>query len=187
MNDGEFQGYTQAIEQLLQRVGTLSDENARGTAIELLQSLMDLHGAAFARIVEVLSGDGDQESNSLAKLGKDPLLCGLFVLYGVHPVPVEERVKQAIERVKPQLAKRDLTIALLAITDGIVRIKVDGVTDSGGASAGKARELIEQEILEAAPEVTNIGIEGLAPSGFIPINMIHPASKEANSYEESTA
>ena len=89
-----------ASSRLVQRVSALADEDARTTALELLQSMMDLHGAVVSRIVEVLDAS-EAGRTSLAKLGNDPLVCGLLVLYGVHPVALEERVARAVESAPP--------------------------------------------------------------------------------------
>src|SRR6185437_12929316 len=97
MNNSEFQAQTEHINRQVQRVSEIQNEDARAAALDLLQSVMDLHGAVISRVVEVLSGSGDAGRNSLAKLGSDPLICGLLVLYGVHPLPLEERVGRAVE------------------------------------------------------------------------------------------
>ena len=65
----EFQAHTERIEQLVQRVSALADEEARTTALELLQSMMDLHGTVVSRIVELL-GASEAGRASLAKLGQ---------------------------------------------------------------------------------------------------------------------
>lgn len=185
MNNGEFQAHTQRVDELVQRVNALPDEHARATALELLQSLMDLHGAVIARVVEVLSESGESGRSALSKLGSDPLVCGLLVLYGIHPLTIEERVKRAIEQVQRQLHKPNGSVELLSITDAAVRIKIHG--DANGASAEKLKLAVEQAILEIAPEVVEIVCEGLPPSGFVPLNMIQPAIKEEKNYEESPA
>ncbi len=101
----------------------LRDEEARTTALELLQSMMDLHGAVISRIVEVLNSS-EAGRASLAKLGCDPLVCGLLVLYGVHPVALEDRVARAVESVRPQLRKHGGSAELIAIADDVVRVKI---------------------------------------------------------------
>src|SRR4051794_31928367 len=106
MDNAEFQQHAEKIEQLLERVHALPDEDVRNTALELMQSLMDLHGSGVTRIVEVLSEAGESGRSALAKLGSDPLICGLLVLYGVHPVSLEQRVTAAIESVAPQVRKQ---------------------------------------------------------------------------------
>jgi len=187
MDNGEFQAYTQRVNQLVESVNTLPDANARSTALDLLQSVMDLHGAAMSRLVELLSGAGEPGQNALAKLGADPLVCGLLVLYGIHPLTIEQRVTRALEKLGPQLHKQGGSVKLLGISDGVVRVKVHGESHSCGSSPEKLKLAAEQAILEAAPEVVEIIIEGVPSSSFIPVNMIQPAMKEERTYEESTA
>lgn len=184
MNSGEFQERTGRIEQLIQRVNGLPDENSRTVALELLESLMDLNGAVTARIVELLSDSGEAGRNLLSKLGSDPLVCGSLVLYNLHPLSLEQRVASAVERLQPQLRKHgggDLTI--ISVTEAQIRLKVQGTTNESGS---KLKQKIEQTLLEAAPEVAEIVIDGLNSADFVPINMIHPAQQEKR-YEESAA
>ena len=185
MNSGEFQERTGRIEQLVQRANELADENSRATALELLESLMDLNGAVTARIVELLSDSGEAGRNLLGKLGNDPLVCGSLVLYGVHPLSLEQRVAGAIERFQAQLRKiGGGEIAVIGVTEAQIRVKVSTVTANGSASSLKQK--IEQALLEAAPEVAEIGIDGLNSADFVPLHMIHPAQQEKR-YEESAA
>lgn len=186
MENSQFQSHTQKVDELVQRVNAWPDETARSTALELLQSMMDLHGAAMSRVVEVLSESGEAGRANLAKVGADPLVCGLLVLYGIHPLTLEERVNGAIERLAPQLHKQEATVELLGVTDGAVRVRIQKLANSHG-SPEKQRLAVEQAILEVAPEVADIAIEGLALTGFVPVNMIQPATKEVNAYEESAA
>lgn len=185
MDNGEFQKHTQRVDELVQRVSALPESEARTTALELLQSLMDLHGAALSRVVELLSESGDAGHKSLSKVAADPLVCGLLVLYGIHPVSMEERVRGAIEKLNSQFKKKGTSIGVVAITDTVVRVSVCRESDAHG-SPQKLRSAMEQAILEAAPEVVEIIIEGLTSSDFILLNMIQPA-KEEQTYEESAA
>jgi len=187
MDNGEFQAQTQRIEQLVRRATAFQDAEARNTALELMQSLMDLHGSVMSRMIELLSESGDAGRNSLAKLGSDPLICGLLVLYGIHPVPLEDRVKRAIERVGPELRKQAASVKLLGVVDCAVRVKIEMQTHGVASSPEKLKLAVEHAILEAAPEVIEIVTEGMPLSGFIPLNMIQPAMREEKTYEESTA
>jgi Fe-S cluster biogenesis protein NfuA len=189
MNNSEFQAYTKQIEQLVQHATALPDEDARNTAIGLLQSTMDLHGAVMSRIVEVLSTAGDAGRNSLAKLGSDPLICGLLVLYGVHPLSLDDRVARAIEKVGHQIQKQGGSVELLSITDALVRVKIQSLQHGCGSTPDSLKAVVEQAIREAAPEIVEVVVDGVpsSPSGFIPLNMIQPAANEEKNYEESTA
>jgi len=188
VNNGEFQAHTEKLEALIQRVNALPDEDARATALELLQSTMDLHGAALGRIVEVLS-DGDAGRKSLAELGEDPLVCGLLVLYGVHPKPLEERVAAALEKVRPQLHKNGGGAELLEMAESTVRISIQSTGNGCHSSPDALRQVVEQAIREAAPEIAEIVADGVpaATEGFVPLNTIQPARSEDKNYEESAA
>ena len=50
-----------------------------------------------------------------------------------------------------------------------------------------SKTMVEQAILEAAPEVVEVVVEGLPSTGFVPLNLIQPAAKKENQYEESAA
>jgi Fe-S cluster biogenesis protein NfuA len=177
MDNAEFQQLAARVEQLVARVQALPDADARATAIELMQSLMDLHGAALTRAVEVLSESGEQGRASLAKIGDDPLVCGLLVLYGIHPVPVEDRVAAALERAAPQLRKQSGSAELLAVSDGVVRVSLQSTGSSCHSSPEKLKDIVERAVREAAPEVVEVVAEGLANSqtGFVPLNMLQPS------------
>jgi Fe-S cluster biogenesis protein NfuA len=189
LNNTVFQTQTEQINRLVQRVTELPEDDARSIALELLQSLMGLHGTVMSRVVELLSDSGEAGRKSLAKLGEDPLICGLLVLYGVHPVPLEQRVASAIEKARPQLHKQGGGVELLGIADQRVRVKIDGTGHSCGSSSDAFKRTVEQAILEAAPEVIEVIAEGVPQSspGFVPVSMIQPVTKEEKKYEESAA
>jgi len=189
MDNSEFQAHTEQIERLVARVSTLADEGARAAALDLLQSLMGLHGAVISRIVEVLNDSGESGRAALARLGSDPLVCGLLVLYGVHPVSLEERVARAINSVSPKLRKQGGSVELQGVAELVVRVKVESSGHGCGSSPDALKTTVEQAIFEAAPEVTEIVVEGLTTSGggFVPLNMIQPAAREEKKYEESAA
>jgi Fe-S cluster biogenesis protein NfuA len=181
MTSSEFQAYAEKIERAVQRVNALQPEDSRTAALELMQSLMDLHGTALARIVEVLSDAGDAGRNSLANLGSDPLLCGLMVLYGVHPLSLEQRVQRAIDKVRPQVQKQGGRVELLDVNDSQVRVSISSSGNGCHSSPDALKSAVEQAVREAAPEVIDFVAEGVASSaaGFIPVNMIQPVKEDS--------
>ena len=54
----EFQEQVGRIDGLVRKTRILPDPSLRGTARELVQSLMELHGAGLERILEIVSSTG---------------------------------------------------------------------------------------------------------------------------------
>jgi Fe-S cluster biogenesis protein NfuA len=189
MNSNEFQEHTEQIERLVAQVSSLQDSEARTMALDLVQALMDLHGAGLSRIVELLGESGEAGRKSLTNLGADPVVCGLMVLYGIHPVELRDRVNAAIEKVRPHVHKQGGKVELLDVSDGLVRVSISSSSNGCHSSPDALKQIVEQAIREVAPEVIEVVAEGVASSSsaFLPINMIQPAVKEEKSYEESPA
>jgi Fe-S cluster biogenesis protein NfuA len=189
MNSNEFQAHTEQIERLVEQVSSLADSEARSLALGLVQALMDLHGAGLSRMVELLGDSGETGRKSLIKLGADPVVCGLMVLYGIHPVEFRDRVNTAIEEVRPHVQKQGGKVELLEVSDGVVRVSISSSSNGCHSSPDALKQLVEQAIREAAPEVIEVVADGVASSNsaFLPVNMIQPAMKEEKSYEKSPA
>jgi Fe-S cluster biogenesis protein NfuA len=102
-------------------------------------------------------------------------------------VPLEDRVARAIEKVGPQLRKQSGTVELLGVAEAVVRVKIQSSGNDCGSSPDALKQMVEQAILEAAPDVVQVVAEGAPSSGFVPLTMIQPAGKEEKKYEESAA
>ena len=190
MNNREFQQRTEQIEQLVQRVQSITDESSRTTALELLQSVMDLHGAVVGRMLELLQEAGDPGQPLLEAFAADPLVSGLLVLYGVHPLDLETRVARALDKVRPYLQSQGGSVDLIELGADSVRLRLQGGSHACGSSADKLKLAVEQAIYEAAPEIAQIAVEGLAApsaSGFVPLTTLQPAHAQENRYEKSAA
>jgi hypothetical protein len=75
----------QRIEELVGKIETLADPDAQANARELVQSLMDLHGAGIERILETVADSGPSGMEVIDALARDPLVSSLLLLYGLHP------------------------------------------------------------------------------------------------------
>ena len=166
----EFQQRLQSIERLLSDIEGAADPNLRRTVQELVQLIMDLHGAGLERILEILGSDGQAEApvpHIVSRLSRDELVGSLLVLYGLHPLDLEARVGQALEKVRARLRAHSGEVHLQGIQDGVVRLRLDA------NNAHALKETIEQTIYQYAPDVTALIIEGAgAKPGFVPIEML---------------
>jgi Fe-S cluster biogenesis protein NfuA len=175
----------QRVEGLVRKIESLPDPEARAAAVELMQSLLDFHGAGLDRLMEIVSEEGEAGYRIFDRLACDELTGSLLLLYGLHPVPLEERVMQALDKVRPYLDSHGGNVELLGIEGGVVRLKLQGSCKTCPSSSLTLKLAIEEAIYRAAPDVTAIEAEGVAeqptpaPSnGFVQIGK-RPASAAA--------
>jgi Fe-S cluster biogenesis protein NfuA/nitrite reductase/ring-hydroxylating ferredoxin subunit len=149
------------VEGLLEELETLADPVARDKATALVEAVVALYGEGMGRIVEAVSArDGDGEL--AAALAGDELVAHLLLLHGLHPVPVETRVQGALDGVRPYLESHGGDVEVLAIEDGVVRLRLEGSCSGCPSSAMTLKLAIEKAIQEAAPDVDEVVAEGAA-------------------------
>jgi Fe-S cluster biogenesis protein NfuA/nitrite reductase/ring-hydroxylating ferredoxin subunit len=149
--------------------------------VDAIQALLALHGDGLARVVEILRERGDDAA--LQQVAGDDVVGGLLLLHGVHPVPLEGRVRRALDRVRPYLESHGGNVQLLEVREGAVSLRLEGSCDGCPSSTMTLKYAIEQAIAEAAPDVTDVNVAGVAPppvpAGFIPLTQIRPAERPA--------
>jgi len=169
--DNEFQQRIQQIEGLVHKVESLSDPNARKTALELFQLIMELHGAGLDRMMNIAFDAGDTGRAIINSFADDELVSSLLLLYGLHPLDLEGRVMAALEKVRPLLRSHGGRVELLDVADGVVRLRLGG----GGSSTQTLRQTVEEAVYAAAPDLVAIQVEEEAsrpsPSALVQLQM----------------
>ena len=161
------------IEALIAKVENLPDPDVRANMLALVQALMDFHGAGIERMMEIVAESGDSGYAIFDQFAADDLVGSLLLLYGQHPLPVETRVLGALDKVRPYLDSHGGSVELLGITDGVVRLRMQGSCKSCPSSADTLKLSIEEAIYAAAPDIVAIEAEGVAEqpaaTGFVQI------------------
>ena len=161
------------IEKLIERIESLPDPAARASALALVQALMDFHGGALDRLMEIVASHGEAGYAIFDKFSEDKLVSNLLLVYGLHPLTLDERVNQALERVRPHLHSHGGDVELLSIEEGVVHLRLHGTCKGCPSSAETLKLAVEAAIYEAAPDVVSIEAEGAletsSASGFVQI------------------
>lgn len=163
------------IEALVRKIENLADPEARATAVALVQALMEFHGAGLERLMEIVADTGESGYAVFDSLAKDDLVGNMLLLYGLHPTPLETRVTQALDKVRPYLDSHGGNVELLGIDNGVVRLRMQGSCKSCPSSSMTLKLAIEEAIFAAAPDVVSIEAEGVSEpvqtsqSGFVQI------------------
>ena len=149
------------IEELTGELRALADPRARETAEELVRLLVEFYGEGLGRILEIVY-ESPGAGELFDRFADDQLVASLLLLHGLHPLSVETRVQNALEKVRPYLGSHEGDVRLLGIEDGVVRLRLEGSCHGCPSSAVTMKLAVERAIEEAAPEVTRIEVEGLA-------------------------
>ena len=104
----EFERRIAAIDELVQRLETAADPATRAASQELVRALMEMHGAALERMLAVIGRNGAAGATIVDQLTRDELVASVLLLYDLHPVDLETRVRGALEKTPPvpQVARR---------------------------------------------------------------------------------
>ena len=113
---------------------------------------------------------------TIVKLGKDPIVGSLLLLYSLHPDELETRVRKAMESLRPRLRKLACSAELLSAgDDGAVSVQIAKAGHSCGSSTKDIRAMVEDAVYEFAPDVNSLEILGLdepAPTGFVALETL---------------
>ncbi len=177
----DFQQRLKSIETLLGKIEAGADPHMRTSVQELVQLVMDLHGAGFERMLELIRAPGDGGTVLIEKLGRDDLVASLLILYGLHPLNLEERVVNAIDKLTPRLRSHDAEVELVGMEDGVVRVRLRVNGHGCGSNAQSLKEQVADALYQAAPDLTSLIVEGAEEkSGFVPLEMLQSAPSLAN-------
>ena len=155
----EFQAGLQHLDALLREAERLSDPAAQRHARALVRAVLDLHGAGLGRLLGHLDEAGEAGRQVLDACARDPVVSGLLLLHGLHPLGVEDRVRQALDDVRPALRAHGGNVELLEVGDGVVRLRLQGNCHGCPSSAATMQQTVEEAILNRAPEVTTVELE----------------------------
>ena len=169
------QQQTGRIEELIHKLESAADPKSLAVARELVQSLMELYGACLERIVEIVAREGEAGRRTLEGLSRDELVGNLLAANGLHPLDMETRVAQAIEKLRGRLRSQG-SVDLLGIQEGVIRVSLRSSGSGCGSSAGSLKSVVEEAIYEAAPDLIELEIEVVeqqgAATGFVPLEKL---------------
>jgi len=144
------------VQELTGQLEDLDDAACRELAEELVGAVVQMYGAGLERIVELV--DDEEISHRLAA---DELVAGLLMIHDLYPVPLEERVMQALDTVRPYMESHGGNVELLGIEDGVARLRLEGSCKSCRASSSTLELAVRQALQEAAPDLLGMDVEGM--------------------------
>ena len=125
-----------------------------------MSAVIDMYGLGLTRIVEIL--DEDESAGEVKQqLVDDGVVASLLLIHDLYPVPVEERVTEALDNVRPYMESHGGNVELVSLEEGVARIRLEGSCDGCPASSSTLELAIKTALEETAPDLLGIEVEGI--------------------------
>lgn len=161
LDDQGLQERVARMETLLGEIEALEDPAARSRAAEVVGVLLDLYGEGLARMMEVVA-EGEERERTFEAFAGDDLVSHLLLLHGLHPLDLETRVINALDKVRPYLQSHGGNVELIGLESGVARLRLEGSCNGCPSSTMTLKLAIEEAIQKAAPDIEGIEAEGVA-------------------------
>jgi len=150
------------VEELLDALKSGGFGPAADAAEELVGLLVGLYGDGLAQIMAVLAAHGPEGAAMIDALADDPMVESLLLLHGLHPLGVDARIQRALDRVRPYLGSHAGGVQYLGVDEqGVARLRLEGSCHGCPSSTVTVELAITGAVRDAAPEVTDVVVEGM--------------------------
>jgi Fe-S cluster biogenesis protein NfuA/nitrite reductase/ring-hydroxylating ferredoxin subunit len=150
------------VQELQSRLELSGDSATAALAEELVAAIVQMYGLGLERIVDSLMADGADGERLAASLAEDDLVSTLLLIHDLHPVPLEQRVSDALDSVRPYMESHGGNVELLSLEHGVARIHLRGSCSDCSASSVTLELAIKQALEQAAPDLEGLEVEGMA-------------------------
>jgi Fe-S cluster biogenesis protein NfuA/nitrite reductase/ring-hydroxylating ferredoxin subunit len=149
------------IHALVERIDSLPDAAARELVHECLQSILALHGDGLARILQLVKNAGGAGQEIKDALLRDKLVRGLLLIHGLHPVPLETRLREALEKIRPYMKSHGGNVELIHLENDLAKLRLEGTCKSCPSSSVTMELAVRQAVEEACPDLLGFEVEGV--------------------------
>jgi Fe-S cluster biogenesis protein NfuA len=149
------------VQDLLGSLDEIADPVAQARVQELVGTVLELYGAGLERILGILQDAGDPALPIRDALLDDGIVASLLLIHGLYPIPLEERVTQALDSMRPFLASHGGNVELVSLEEGVARLRLQGSCDGCPSSAATLENALKEALDEAAPDLLGLEVEGV--------------------------
>jgi len=151
----------QRIQELVEKIGTLNDPAARRMLQDCLESVLSFYGRGLARILELVDQAGPDGDKVRSTLIHDPGVRGLLLIHGLHPISLEERLTEALNKVRPYMESHGGNVELLSLENEYAKLRLQGHCKTCPSSTVTLELAVRAAIEEACPDLAGFEVEGI--------------------------
>jgi Fe-S cluster biogenesis protein NfuA/nitrite reductase/ring-hydroxylating ferredoxin subunit len=139
----------------------MPDDNARQMLGETLETVLRFYGLGLQQILNLLKMQAPEGKKALEALVADPGISGLLLIHGLHPVPLADRLQQALDKVRPYMESHGGDVELVALEDEHARLRLRGHCETCPSSTVTLELAVRAAIEEACPDLAGFEVEGI--------------------------
>ena len=147
------------IQELVEQIDALPHSPARVLFQECLESVLTFYGHGLERILQLVANTPDGQK-LYADLAHDQIVRGLLLIHDLHPVDIESRLRDALDKVRPYLESHGGNVELISLINDVARLRLQGTCKSCPSSAVTLELAIRHAIEEACPDLNGFEVEG---------------------------
>src|SRR5689334_20635027 len=132
------------VQELTVELDSVGDPAVRARAEELISAIIELYGTGLERMASILDDAGEPGAEIRDRFSEDGVVASLMLIHGLYPVPLDERVAEALDSVRPYMESHGGNVELLGLDDGVARIRLEGSCEGCPASASTLELAIKQ-------------------------------------------
>jgi Fe-S cluster biogenesis protein NfuA len=149
------------LQELVAQIEGVGDPKTRNLAQEILHASFQINSAGLSRILEIVSGSEASSKETYAELLSDPSVRGLLLIHDLHPVPIEQRMAQALAKVLPYIHSHGGNVELISLEDGVARLRLQGTCKTCSSSTLTLELAVRGAIDEFCPDLLGFEVEGV--------------------------
>ncbi len=152
------------VQELSEEVERLPDPQSRALAQELIGAVLELYGDGLERILALIDEAGEDGTAIRERLAGDGTVASLLLIHDLYPVPLADRVEEALDSVRPYMESHGGDIELLGLEGDVARLRLSGSCDGCPASSATLELAVKSALTDAAPDLQGIEVEGAGES-----------------------
>lgn len=172
--NGDINLHGARIQRLLERIGSLPYPAAKELINECMEAVLAFYGAGLNRILQIVSEDGAEGRKVYRDLIHDDVIKGLLLIHDLHPLDLEARLREALDKVRPYLKSHGGNVELISLKNDIAKLRLQGTCESCASSSVTLELAIRHAIEQACPDLVHFEVEGVAPAKAVDSLMRRP-------------
>jgi Fe-S cluster biogenesis protein NfuA/nitrite reductase/ring-hydroxylating ferredoxin subunit len=152
------------VQEWVEKIQAMPDPATRRMLQSCLEAVLGFYGHGLSRILQIIEETGGEGGQVRSALLRDTGVTGLLLIHGLHPIPLEIRLGDALDKVRPYMKSHGGDVELLSLEDDFARLRLKGHCETCPSSTVTLELAVRHAIEEACPDLAGFEVEGMTKS-----------------------